>query len=192
MSRGSNISGAAGEVSLAKYMNWASHWSSLKAASSAVLQSISFFGILDRFVMARGSSDILSLLCLTQPNRQDAESVGLIVTFSSSIRFFLLRSLSIFLFFKKKQPNIVQGRLVISAVCPLGCARSGRGVQESRGRSWIDRRARYLHSADPAGISSRQGGVRDVLFILYIIVVVDFHLDTTNTLLFSPASLGRA
>lgn len=144
--------------------------------------------------MARGSSHRPCLLHLTQRNHQDAESVGFFSTFPcSSFSFPCLFFFSQIFFFKQKtKPNTVQGRLVILAACPLGCARLGRGVQESRGRSWIDRPVRYLHTADPAAAASRQGGARDVLFVLYIIVVVDFHLDTTNTLLFSPASLGRA
>ena len=129
------------------------------------------------------SFDLLSTLTtLEKRSKIFSTFPSLFVSFCSVFSFF---------FKTKQQPNIVQERLVMSAVCPLGYARSGRGVQESRGRSWIDRRARYLHTADPAGVVSRQGWARDVLFILYIIVVVDFHLDTTNTLLFSPASLGR-
>lgn len=37
-------------------------------------------------------------------------------------------------------------------------------------------------------LPSLEGGARVVSFILYIIVAVEFHLDTTNTLLFSRAS----
>lgn len=87
------------------------------------------------------------------------------------------------------QPNTVRGRIVVWATCRLGRARLGRGVQESRGRSWIDRRERCLHTTDPAGAASREEGhgLFVVLFVLYIIVVavVEFHLDTTNTPLIS-------
>lgn len=187
MSWGSHNSETAGKVALAKKMNCASSWPGLQNTVPRFSpQSTSFFGLLGSPWLGAQAVDCYCYACPDQITRAQSPLTPLVLSFltfffSCLSFYFILNSLI-----------LSEGDLSCRQLALFESARLGRGVQESRGRSWIDRSARYLHTTDPAGAARREGGARDVLFILYIIVVVDFHLDTTNTLLFSPASLGRA
>lgn len=115
--------------------------------------------------IALGLVDGMFLLCLTQPCYQGTRSVGFFGAFFPS---FFLRFFSFSYLFN----SLILSKGDLSCR-HLGCARFGQGVQESRGRSWIDRYVGYLHTTGPVGAAIREKVAQAVLFILYIIVVVE-------------------